>query len=407
MSPTPDVAYSELSPIAQHTYGAMGLHPGETFTAPLLAATLAADRAATDAGLGELVTAGLITDLPDGSFNVHTDVQAHAKKAAAEIWTTDQIQARLHRAASWYLRTFQHASRLASPGRRVLDYTFDPAVVNAELPDHIVDADTALAWADRHRHILAAYVEHLADTNAVLTCHLIDAYDTVAVLCDRTADAAALCKMGLRSAEQLGDSRFYDRFLARIARILPDSDPPRNYYLDWAIEETTMALGKAIIRGDHSAVVTHFKTLALNNAYWSQQIRTVAGEGKRADALGRSAQQHFRLALQIMEHLNEPCSGALLHIEHGKYLVESGRADEAITELHQAHKHLSSPEYFDAYNLARVDFYLALAHRAERDNTACRSHVERALAAFTSLGAHHYRNKAVAIVIELDTEESP
>lgn len=142
-------SYRTLAHPAAAAFRLLGLHPGDTFAPPAAAALL--DVPAQQAGktLEALVSAHLLTETPDGRFEMHDLLRSYARSLCAQADDDASQRAAVHRVAGYYLRAAGHASRLIMPYRYSV-VPDGPAAVDPALGGR----PSAMRWFRVERHNL-------------------------------------------------------------------------------------------------------------------------------------------------------------------------------------------------------------------------------------------------------------
>ncbi|MCP2164735.1 DNA-binding transcriptional activator of the SARP family [Goodfellowiella coeruleoviolacea] len=200
-----DVSYRNLRPELAETFRMLGVLPGETFGAHLVAALCSIDPALADLRLRALAGAHLVTQPAEDRFGLHDLVRLHARQVAEAELTERQRSAALDNVLDYYLTTGAQAGRLLCWAVEELAPSLSRPAGRPtwRLP---VTRQEALVWFDLEWPNLVAVVDVAARTGR----H--DRVWRLALLahCYRVVRATgeqwlALVRQGLDSARACGD----------------------------------------------------------------------------------------------------------------------------------------------------------------------------------------------------------
>ena len=201
------------------TFRLLGLHPGTDFDAYAAAALAGTTLRQARWLLDRLARASLIQPAGTGRYGMHDLLRAYAADQAADTGTGEERAAALTRLFDHYLATAAVAARTLFPGD-----PDQPALSwPAGLMQPVTSPAAALAWLDAERSALVAVAAHAADhgwpghaigLGATIFRYLDVGYFTAAAVVhsharraavragDRTAEAAALTRLGTAEAAQ-------------------------------------------------------------------------------------------------------------------------------------------------------------------------------------------------------------
>ncbi|MGI5213845.1 NB-ARC domain-containing protein [Plantactinospora sp. CA-290183] len=350
-----DVAYQALPSTAARAYRlVVGVHPGSRFGGPVATAVLNARREETANMLDELVRAHLLTQTGADSYQYDDLPGVHARQLAAD--DPERAPAR-RRMLTWYLAATRTADEILTPYRHRtpitdVDLPPDPAGFNG-------DRDRTLDWLEHERPNLVAACQTCSADLPDLVYLIADAMwplfhlrrhhtdravvDQIAVDCARRLanpafEAAMLRRQGYAHYDtgHLDEaSRVFDRSL-QLAEALPD--------LSHVVLGSVAGLGLvALAHRRLTEAAAHFgreldlataagKLRAIGLAHWHLgQTYRHAGHPERAV-------DHLTRATQVLADLGDTdrYNMALVRIELGRALADSGKPEQGATTLHQA-----------------------------------------------------------------------
>jgi len=201
------------------TFRLLGLHPGTDFDAYAAAALAGTTLRQARWVLDRLARASLIQPAGTGRYGMHDLLRAYAADQAADTGSELERGAALTRLFDHYLATAAVAARALFPG----DPDQPALSVPAGLVPPVASPAAALAWLDAERSTLVAVAAHAAGhgwpghaigLGATIFRYLDVGYFTAAAVVhsharraavragDRTAEAAALTRLGTAEAAQ-------------------------------------------------------------------------------------------------------------------------------------------------------------------------------------------------------------
>lgn len=405
-------SYQQLSDQAARMFRLLGVHPGPDISPAAAASLVGIPLGQSRALLRELIRSHLLTEHVAGRFAFHDVLRAYAAERAADLDNDAGRRDAIHRALDHYLHTVSAADRLLYPSRRPVRLAArQPGVTLAEFSTEC----QALAWLDADHHVLVAAVRlaanHGFDRHAwqlsytlqtffdrrshwrdwAATQHIaLDAARRIGTLnaqaeahrgianaqirLDRTGEALAHLRQGLRLADQAGDTDSRGRLHQDISRALVQQG---RYYA--ALRHARHAL-RIARRAGHQVLQAE----ALNDLGWN-----LAMLGQYEQALGY-CQQALTLHRQLGNKHAEPFtldSVAYAHRHLGHYSEAAACYRQAV-ELYA--------DLGFRYQLAETLNYAGDAYQAGGDLSAARHAWIRALAILDGLrhpDAGHVRAK--------------
>ncbi|HEV2373217.1 MAG TPA: BTAD domain-containing putative transcriptional regulator [Streptosporangiaceae bacterium] len=149
-----------LSTGAARMFRLLGLHPGPDISVPAAVSLAALDRDQVRRALDELTAAHLLTEHTPGRYTFHDLLRAFAaEQAHLHDTKAERFHAR-HRALDHYLRTGHAAFSVLYPGWIPLD---PPPPVPGVVPEHLTDAEQALAWYEAEHTVLVTVTSWAAE----------------------------------------------------------------------------------------------------------------------------------------------------------------------------------------------------------------------------------------------------
>jgi tetratricopeptide (TPR) repeat protein len=154
-------SYHTLSAGAAALLRQLGLHPGPDVGAHAVASVAGAPADRTRAMLAELTRAHLVAERSLGRYTLHDLLRAYAVEQAHRHDTEAERRAAQRRTFAYYLHTAHRAAGLLDPHRihRPGPSKREPGVT----PEHLDDAEQALAWFAAEHPVLLAVVGKAAD----------------------------------------------------------------------------------------------------------------------------------------------------------------------------------------------------------------------------------------------------
>jgi tetratricopeptide (TPR) repeat protein len=348
-----DTAYQQLPDPAARAYRlVIGVHPGATFAGDVAAAVLDLPDRQSEVILDDLVRANLLTRPDADGYRYHDLVGVHARQRAASDPERDHARRRM---LTWYLAVTRTADEILTPYRHrtpAADLPPDPAGFAG-------DRDRALDWLEHQRPNLVAVVRDCAADMPYLVYLLADSMWPLFHYHRHHYDRAVVDDIAVDCARRLGDTGFeaamlrrqgyghYDTGMFEAARnLFTDSLRLAEHHddLDHVVLGAVAGLGLvALAQHRLSDAVAHFSR--------ELEVATAAG-GARATgmALWHLSQAH-RLAghpTDAVEHLihavaafaslgdTDRYNTALVRVELGRALADTGQPDQAATQIHHA-----------------------------------------------------------------------
>lgn len=386
-------SYEALSPSAQRTFRALGLHPGTDIGVHAAAACTGEPVAATRRNLDALHSAHLLEQREEiDRFHLHDLVHAYA----AHLCAGQDHRAARHRIASFYLHSAARAHELVFPHRP--GPPLPPVAPGCE-PLTYATADEAEQWCLREAETLASVLryatQHGLDDHAWPLPHTTlfvwdrhGRYPAIRAGLEIAAAAAARC--GEREAEAgtlndlghtlmlMGEHDHARDHLYRALDIISESDNPAFrvvVQLNVArLEHETQRLSTALdllVRCDRLAS-------ELDDPGLEAGIAHQLGETLRAMHDRVAAQGHFERALRLREQVGDLPGQIAAHVEladlaclRDDHPAAQQHADQARTLLARSH---------DADARLRVLLLIArLRHEQENPDEAIQ-HAREAIA---------------------------
>lgn len=196
-----DLSYRELAAEPARVFRWAALVPGTTFTAPAVAALLAAEADTTERVLDALVDENVLEAAGDSRYRFHDLLRRYAHERIAERPPAERRTA-LGRLAGWYLTRTAAAIRLVYPAMVRL-----PTDVDGE-PMCFPDVTAAWGWLDAEIGNLVALVQTLATgEHRALAWQLADQLRGYFFVRREVVSWLACGHAGLTAAEAAGDLR--------------------------------------------------------------------------------------------------------------------------------------------------------------------------------------------------------
>lgn len=385
--PTTDIrtvfswSFDQLTPDAAQLFRLFGLHPGPHLSRSAAASLLGRPVRQVGALLDDLVSAHLMTELPDDRYTAHDLLRLYARELADTSLPAPERQAATHRLLDHYTHTAYAASRLIAPARTSVDLGPHRSGVCLE---SLAGHDEAMAWLATERRGLLAAVDH-----AVRAGFDTHGWQLAVILADFLTrqghwhDEAAALEAALEAAQRLGDrhvlSRIH-RFLAsayvqlqrdelthghmqRALELAEQLDDPQN------LAETHRHIGMVLMRqGRYAETLPHAEV-----AFEQYELAgDLVGQARSLSAMGwchtqldqhEQAADYCRRALDLLQQTGDRQGEAHTWDSLGHALHHLGDHHRAIRyynrslELHQ--------ELGERYYYA-----ITLTHLAEAEHTA-------------------------------------
>jgi tetratricopeptide (TPR) repeat protein len=215
-------SYRCLPDHAARVFRLLGIHPGPDIDVAAAAALANAGTAATQAALGELAAAHLLTEHAPGRFTCHDLLRVYARELAHELDSERGCRAARHRIYNYYLHTAFAAAMRLNPVRDPIALEPPPHGVS---PGRFTSYHQALGWfRDEHQALLtsidlarldqqdscawqlawtiADYLDRRGHWHDWAATHLT-ALDAARRLADKPGEAHALSGIG-RACDRLG-----------------------------------------------------------------------------------------------------------------------------------------------------------------------------------------------------------
>ncbi|MFI7603688.1 AfsR/SARP family transcriptional regulator [Micromonospora sp. NPDC049366] len=303
------LSYEQVGASAQRMYRMLGLHPGESFDAPVAAALTGLSLTEARHLVDELVDAHLVDEPEPGRYRFHDLMREYARLLAASRDSEEERRGALVALFDHHLHTAWAVSAPVEPATSRIGTDFPdplrPDLVEAALPE-------GLTWLTANRVSLRALVLLAEQTGELRYCwqlaragwyfgfyggHLDELIDTHTV--------------GLRAAERLGD----EAAMATMRNYLASA-----YYrlgrFPEAIELMEVALRLRQRLGDRRGVATIHRNLAL--AY--------AMDRRFAESM-----RHSAAALPLLRETGQPSEIVAMLNNEAVALLAWGRYEEAQT----------------------------------------------------------------------------
>ncbi|MEV4516066.1 tetratricopeptide repeat protein [Dactylosporangium sp. NPDC049525] len=320
-----DLSYRSLDAATAALYRRLAWHPGRDF-GPDLAAALA-----PGGGVERLLDANLLQEVDQDRFRFHVLVRLHARQQSG----ADEPAAARLAMLEWCLAAAGAADGVLTPYRRRLPYRSGAPAV--PVPD---GRAAALAWLERERGTLVDAVRVAHDLGrAELAWHLAYALWPLFLHGKYYRDRLEVDRIGVEAARAWGNSWAEAVMLKRLGRVSAVTGD-----LPAALRHTGAAIELYRGIGDEQGHADAVEGLA--------EIRAEAGDTA-------SAIEVYTEVLAIRRILADHRSTALTLVRLGSVLTGTGRPDEALPLLREAHDSLADA---DPHNAARAAVALAAAH---------------------------------------------
>jgi tetratricopeptide (TPR) repeat protein len=195
-------ALHTLSRPAAEAFQAIGLHPGPSFGAPLVAAATGTPPAVGRRVTDELTTAHIIREVASGRFECHDLIRWYARECAL-AQPPDRPAETVERVLDWYLGIAEAANAVLTPTRTRATVALRHGPI--ELPFARQHHD-ALRFLDAERENLLPVsryaAEHGHDTIAWQLAYLLMGFFNSR---GHWADMLQICRCGLAAAQRQGD----------------------------------------------------------------------------------------------------------------------------------------------------------------------------------------------------------
>ena len=198
-------SYQTLPPAAAGTFRALGLLAGPDFSAPAVAALIAADTATASQLLEILARMYLVEDSGEDRYRLHDLLRLYAAECGFAEDTDEGRSAARRRVLDWYLHTAHAANSTITHDLQMPPIPLDPAAAGCS-PLTFTTVRQALDWCEAEHSNLMASIRMAAETG-----HHDVAWKIPATLWShfviRTAwdDTITSHRLGLAAALQIGD----------------------------------------------------------------------------------------------------------------------------------------------------------------------------------------------------------
>ncbi|MFD2765850.1 AfsR/SARP family transcriptional regulator [Micromonospora eburnea] len=196
-------AYDTVSELAATAFRAIGLHPGPSFAAPLVAAATGTSPAVGRQVTDELATVHLTSEQASGRFACHDLIRLYARECALAVDPPDRRTETVERILDWYLAIADAANTILTPARTRATVTLRHGPI--ELPFASRHRD-ALVFLDAERENLVPVsryaVGHGYDTAAWQLAYLLMGFFNSR---GHWVDMLEICRGGLAAAQRQGD----------------------------------------------------------------------------------------------------------------------------------------------------------------------------------------------------------
>lgn len=369
VSATFDVSYSGLPNSTKQVYRLLGLHPGNSVCAELVAAAAGVDATCAQDDLETLVDSSLLQDYGQDSYTLHDLVRLHARDRAEREDAAAERDSALRRMLDWYVLAASSAARTVMPARPRWDYQ-DALSADFVAPQGMNDYRRALDWLEGNRHNMVAGMRSAAEREwDSVTCHLAHELQPLFILHKHDHQAVACFELALPAAQRAGEWLFENDLRKRLARTY--------IALGW-LEQATVLTDETVHAceeiQDRDGLASAMKTRGL------LAVRT----GRLEDAA-----EDFTRTLDLLSSLNRHRSRGLCLIDLGTTLTRLGRHAQAAAALEEAGSLLSTLEPADPYNAARAWTALGRARAQTGDFDAADELLSRAVIAFGRLGSDY------------------
>ncbi|MEQ4304271.1 BTAD domain-containing putative transcriptional regulator [Plantactinospora sp. B6F1] len=398
-------AYHGLSGPAGQAFRLIGLHPGTSFSAQLVAAggALPLDRAR--AALAELAGAHLINPIGRDRYRCHDLIRLYALECGQAACSQPERDDVTDRLVDWYLAIADLANRAIDRGR---DRVRPALRHRLATPPFAAEAQAALTFLDGERENMLPIVRYAAEHARPaaawqLTYLLTGFFDSRGHWQERIG----LCRWGLTGAERDGGpmaeglmhsalgvalitTRRFDEALSSLHRALPlmrrcdDLRGEGHVYNNIAVAHCGLRNFDGAIEALEHAVAAHTAdghvlgiVLALSNR---GDCHTQMGEPDRA-------LEHLPRALELVRNLDNPRLEAIVLSRLGQAYLRRGEPDLARRHLSQAIevRHRIGDRRHEAETLNDLGLVFLLGG----DHPAALRHLERALALGREIADQH------------------
>ncbi len=360
-----DVSYAVLSTDEARLFRVLGLHPGPTFDAGLVAAAAGIDVDKAAELLDELAGANLVQEEGEERYRFHDLLRLHAQTKAVEI---DSPEARLtaeERMLRWFLQAAAAADLVVIPGRWHLGPIYETV---RRQPPAFDSSAAALDWLEEElpnlRAVLRlAYERRLYD----LAWQLCESLWGLFIFRKHYADWLTTHDIGIAAARESANPLAESRMLMAKAYAYRDLD---------RFAEAAELYRRAL-------------ELERSNDHPIGEAAALSGLGATCLGLNRpgEAVAYFERASEIHRRLGRPRGVARMLRRLGDAYRDAGRFDEAVralSETQESFAELNEP-FEQALTLTSLGRTLLRAGRAE----AAIEPLRRACAAAEELGARH------------------
>jgi tetratricopeptide (TPR) repeat protein len=356
-----DASYQALPAPAALAYRVVALIPGPDFCADLAVAALN-DHEQGQELLDTLVDASLLMEISDGRYRLHDLIRLHAQGqfgSGPPVGKPDVIV----RSVAWYLREAVAADMVVLPGRSRLGPLYKQ---ESEAPSAYASPAEAAKWLQSHLPGLLAAVQSAHDAGLhPQAWQLCEALWGILLFGKHYAAWVASHQVGLRSAQACADQRAEAQMHVQLGaayRSLGDLGTADQHFSRalGLFREAGYRLGEAVAL-DQLGVI---------------RLRRACYDGAISD---------FMQALAIHQAIGRPRGIALMNLNIGQALADSGRQDEAIGYLRTAGRQFAA--IGESYHRARALAALGGALIGSGQASAAEEPLRRALVFTEELGA--------------------
>jgi transcriptional regulator with XRE-family HTH domain/tetratricopeptide (TPR) repeat protein len=375
-------SYTALTPPAARLFRLLGLHPGPDVSTAAAASLAGRPTAEARRLLSELTRASLVTERTPGRYTLHDLLRVYARDLICGHDPDHTRHAALTRLLDHYTHTAHTAARLLNPHRDPIPLRLTPPSPDCH-PEHLADAEQAMAWLTVEHPVLLAALRQAVDAGSdTRTWQLAWALSTFLNRRGHWHDLAAAWRAALSAADRLADpaaQAYAHRLLGATAILLSrhaDADRHLGHALD-LYAESQNGVGQA---DTHRNVAYLAERLddherALDHAQQTLLLYQVAGH-RRGQAVALNAVGWYHALLG----------------DHARALASSGPALNLFQQLG------------DRFGEAETWNSLGYAHHRLRHHTQAADCYQRALTLYRDLGDRY--EEAATLAYLGDTYEA-
>lgn len=323
-----DLVYDALSEDEQSTYRLIGLLPGPSFTAEMIAKIDAITQEEAQRRLTRLASAKLLAPTSAKRFTMHDRVRSHAQANARAVYATADLGDIARWIAEGYRDRAADAQRAVIPARWYLGDCFRRRI------EKTFTKQDALDWLEAELPTLLAVQQMAYDEQLYpIVCDITESLWGLVVYRRTHSGWLRSCQIGYQAAVAWGDSMTQ-------ARMLEGFGAAYHGKQDWLTAETYFR--RALVLEEQADHLEGAAT-ALEGIGISQ-----LGQGEHGQALG-----YFMRALGYHLALKHP-RGARLQQRHiGQVHLAAGRHGAAIAAFEECRQYQHGPgeEYLEGREL--------------------------------------------------------